>query len=313
MYLQYLNNLIKDNITNDKIETIINNDTNEEVSEPSINNFNNHEKNFDITDWTHWSDTVLESAQKIAEKSEYGSIINACYNPKFAKQMKTRLLPYVPVSTGVMRLFFKRSGEIATSSAIEEFSDIKSRGFKGQLPMRVDKFVIQHLDLLDAKITLASNRKDKSNIDISNNTLLTSNEQNITHDDLNENNITNSSTVSINEKYKSKDENNKYREPSLQNISDIIDSIKSTSEMSIKSMKDAEYAADNVNVNDTSSFEINVNKPNNLDEKDVWNICENWHGLTKLSSIAQECLQPLPAKRKASYLDICPKWDFVKK
>lgn len=53
-----------------------------------------------------------------------------------------------------MRPYFQRSGEIATSSAVEaEFADIKNREFKGQLPMRVDKFIIQHLDLLDAKLT----------------------------------------------------------------------------------------------------------------------------------------------------------------
>lgn len=49
MRIQYLNNLRKGNIANVKIETIINNDTNEEVSEPSINNFNNYERNSDIT------------------------------------------------------------------------------------------------------------------------------------------------------------------------------------------------------------------------------------------------------------------------
>jgi len=43
--------------------------------------------------------------------------------------------------TGVMRPFFKRSGEIAASSSVEaEFSDLKNRCFKGQLPIRHPAF-----------------------------------------------------------------------------------------------------------------------------------------------------------------------------
>lgn len=159
---------------------------------------------------------------------------------------------------------------------------------------------------------MASNRKDISNIDLSNNTLLTSSEQNITHDDLNENNINNSSIVSINEEHKSEDENNKYREPPLQNISDIIDSIKSTSEISIKSI-DTEYVAD-LHETSLSSSEINLSKSNNLNEKDdVWNVCENWHGLTGSSNTVECSQQNVPKKRiKASYLDKCSEWDFIK-
>jgi len=60
-----------------------------------------------------------------------------------------------------MRPYFKRSGDIASSSSVEaEFCDLKHRGFKNQLPIRVDKFIIQHLDFLDAKIILASNKND---------------------------------------------------------------------------------------------------------------------------------------------------------
>lgn len=100
-------------------------------------------------------------AQKVAKNSEYGNIINACYNSDFAKQIKTRLLPYLSIWTGIMRQYFNKSGEIATSSSVEaEFSDLKNRAFKDQLPMRIDKFVMQHLHFLDAKVTLASNEKD---------------------------------------------------------------------------------------------------------------------------------------------------------
>jgi len=59
-----------------------------------------------------------------------------------------------------MRLYFNRLGEIATSSSVEaEFSDLKNRVFKGQLSMKIDKFVMQHLHFLDAKVILASTRQ----------------------------------------------------------------------------------------------------------------------------------------------------------
>lgn len=62
-----------------------------------------------------------------------------------------------------MSPYFKISGKIATSSSVEaEFSDLKSRAVKGQLPMRIDKFIIQHLKYLDAKISLTCNEKDIS-------------------------------------------------------------------------------------------------------------------------------------------------------
>lgn len=169
--------------------------------------------------------------EKIAEESEYGNIINACYNPEFAKQVKTRLLPYLPVWTGIMRPYFKRSGKIATSSSVEaEFADLKKRSFKDELPMRVDKFVIKHLDFLDTKIILASN-----NNDITNNTSSISNKQNVIHDNYNnsndynnlkENNSSNLSvslstnTVCLNEEQRSEDDHNKTCESLVPNLSD---------------------------------------------------------------------------------------------
>lgn len=69
-----------------------------------------------------------------------GTAINACYNPDLAKIMKTRLIPYVVLWSGVMRLHFQIGEEIATSSSVETaFADLKNRTFKNQLPMRADK------------------------------------------------------------------------------------------------------------------------------------------------------------------------------
>lgn len=211
-----------------------------------------------------------------------------------------------------MRPCFKRSGEIATSSSVEtEFSDIKSRGFKGQLLMRGDKFVVQHLDFLDAKITLASDNRD---IITTNNISLISSEENIIHDynDSKENNSSNLSTytVCINEEQRSED--NKKNE-SFQNFSDITNNIKNISDVSetIKST-DIEYASDNTNSSGVNPKSDNLNK-----ENEVWNICENWHGLTGSTNITDECSQalqkPAPIKRsKPTYLDKCSEWDFIK-
>lgn len=50
------------------------------------------------------------------------------------------------------------------------------------------------------------------------------------------------------------------------------------------------------------------------DSSNIWNICENWHGLT--NNIAEECRempQSASTKRtKSSYLNKCSEWDFIK-
>jgi len=44
-----------------------------------------------------WNNSIWDSTQNVAKNSEHGSIINACYNPDFAKQIKARLLSYLPM------------------------------------------------------------------------------------------------------------------------------------------------------------------------------------------------------------------------
>lgn len=161
--MQYLNGIIKDNVNINEIETIINDNNESSENDFLTDDLPNEEINSDLTDWIKWSDFVLNSAKKIAENATCGNVINACYNPEFAKQLRTRLLPYLPIWTGIMRPYFKRSSEIVTSSSVEaEFGDLKNRSFKGKLPIKADKFVFQHLDYLDPKITLISNEKDIS-------------------------------------------------------------------------------------------------------------------------------------------------------
>ena len=54
-----------------------------------------------------------------------------------------------------MRLYFKHSRQIATSSHVEaEFAELKTRALKNQLPMRIDKFIFRHIEYLGGKLKL---------------------------------------------------------------------------------------------------------------------------------------------------------------
>ncbi|TGZ47630.1 hypothetical protein DBV15_13001, partial [Temnothorax longispinosus] len=113
------------------------------------------------TDWQMWANTLYRNAENISRKSRNGSVINACFNPDFANCLKKQLIPYLPLWTGIMRCHFEESSIIATFSSVEsEFNDLKRRAFDIKLPMRIDKFVLLHLDHLDGKVKLASNEQD---------------------------------------------------------------------------------------------------------------------------------------------------------
>jgi len=63
-----------------------------------------------------------------------------------------------------MRPYFKCGTEIVTSSSVESiFAEYKTRLFKACIPMRVDKFVVSHLDYLDDRLRLdfASNATEQ--------------------------------------------------------------------------------------------------------------------------------------------------------
>lgn len=186
-----------------------------------------------------------------------------------------------------MRPYFKRSSEIATSSSVEaEFGDLKNRGFEGKLPIRIDKFVFQHLDLLDAKTTLISNEKDISAA------------------------IPLQLDKDIDRIY------NKNSEPSLEKSSDSVDiSLKNDS---IKYNIDDTDSPEKLNVSNVSDVHIS-----NENENCIWNTCENWYGLVKSTNDinepddiikgSQELPKLKPKKRyKPTYLDKCPEWDYLK-
>jgi len=103
--MQYLNNKIKGNSNiHDILETAQNNNENPEIESLS-DDFSKYETDHD-TDWMKWSISILNSSKKIAKDSKNGSIINACYND-FAEQVRIRLLPYLPIWTGVCVHFLK--------------------------------------------------------------------------------------------------------------------------------------------------------------------------------------------------------------
>lgn len=68
--------------------------------------------------------------------------------------------------------YFKCGSKIATSSFVEaEFSQLKTRVFKNELPIRIDKFILRHLEYLNGRLRLtvsASNEEIIASKNISN-------------------------------------------------------------------------------------------------------------------------------------------------
>lgn len=154
---RYLNRLIKNVAT---LEFKLN-EINENLGDNNNYLDNSEEANVNDISWFQWSANIYENAQQLAINCTERTAINACYNPDFAKTLKTYLMPYVVLWSGIMRSYFDIGDEIATSSSVEAaFADIKKRAFKGQLPMRADRFVKEHLDYIDSRIKLTSNQSD---------------------------------------------------------------------------------------------------------------------------------------------------------
>lgn len=142
-HLRSVNNVIKGTSIEDLIEE------DEQQTDEIIFNISE-----DSSGWTEWAKSIFESAEAISTKAMSGSVPNAFYNPPVAAKLKN-LISYLPLWTGIMRSYFHCNKEIATSSAVEAAFDIKHRAFKGELPMRVDKFIIKHIDWLKGKISLS--------------------------------------------------------------------------------------------------------------------------------------------------------------
>lgn len=274
LHLQYLNTIIKcvpaPEASNEKEENLEEIENCNETHCPE-------EVDQDTSDWFQWSANIYDNAQRVAVNCIEGTSINACYNPEFAAIIKTRLMPYVALWSAVMQPHFQLGGEIATSTSVEaEFAELKNRAFKGQLPMRADKFVHEHLDYIDGRIKLASCEKDILNTDCEQQTKLkhdysSASSAEIQTDLLDNNSLNNSLTFdAIN-----------------------CDITKPTSTQAIKK----DIAIDSSDIVDTKNQLLDCN------------VCETWRGLVRQSPEEQCCVK---TRRKSSYLDKCPEWDYVK-
>lgn len=167
LHLQYLNNMIKYIPEIEIVDEIgENRETDCLTISMDLSETDCPEVSADISNWFHWSANIYDKAQQIAINCIEGTAINACYNPDFAITIKTHLIPYVALWSGMMQPYFQIGKEVATSTSVEaEFADLKNRAFKGQLPMKPDKFIHDHLDYIDGKIKLASHENDILNDD----------------------------------------------------------------------------------------------------------------------------------------------------
>lgn len=133
------------------------------------------------TGWLEWSNTLYDKACVIAEHCRSGDTLNAFYSIEIAKKIK-RLMNYLPIWTCIMLSYFKVDSVIATSSSVEsEFANVKCRVFKNELPLRVDKFIIRHLEYIDGRIKEASTNYSTTSAEIENNNIIDNNNNEKTH------------------------------------------------------------------------------------------------------------------------------------
>lgn len=84
---RYLNRLIKNVAT---LEFKLN-EINENLGDNNNYLDNSEEANVNDISWFQWSANIYENAQQLAINCTEGTAINACYNPDFAKTLKTYL------------------------------------------------------------------------------------------------------------------------------------------------------------------------------------------------------------------------------
>jgi len=178
-----------------------------------------------------------------------------------------------------MRSHFNTGEEIATSSSVEvAFADLKNRAFKGQLPMRADKFVHQHLDYLDGRMKLTPYEKD---------ILIKPCEQFCEQQNHTVYNHSSASSVEI----QANDTLNVYS-------SGVFSINAHISDVNITDFQNENK--DNIMINTIVDNEDQIN----------YNVRENWRGLIRESPETQ-CSKK-KKRRKPSYLDKCPEWDYIK-
>lgn len=271
-----------------------------------------------LTPWKTWADELWEIAEKRASASENGIVVSAFFNMSAATKIKKKLMCNLPLWTGIMRPFFKRGEEVATSAPVEsEFSALKSR-FKRQ--MRVDKFAILHIDYLDEKVKLAAaesvkvpkkatedKRQEKSLIDLT--TLKQTEIVNVSS--LVENQLSDilltepdpTTAVELCSFAESLDSHHKFSPRKTSTPINMNLRTNNNILMECNSMKEKENRTGNVN---KSEMPLLSNDDSISMEYNSLNENENWRGKGKENEVPP---QRSGRKRKTKYLSPTPTWD----
>lgn len=272
-------------------------DNAEEANEDEVSESSDAEDDTIDTDWQMWANTIYCNAEDIGRRSKNGSIINACFNPDFARCLKKQLIPYLPLWTGIMRCYFERSSIIATFSSVEsEFADLKRRAFDIKLPMRIDKFVLHHLDYLDSKVKLASNEQDLPSIEEKD-----LKGKKITNKDKSESGIQSSQEFEFNSTASGLEitsDNESHRDMGNSKHGNEMNISHNDSEISPighGGLKWTESSSKNLSnlINETDAEDSLISDPF-MDDKDIqsstandcniWNTCEDWRGKAEKES-----------------------------
>jgi len=142
-----------------KANEMIKGGTDVEVKNIDIEERDDHSTDDDIAisvtdNWVKWSHQLYQKAEEVAFSFKNGITVNTFYNPQAANVLR-RLIVSLPIWTGIMCPHFKQNFVITTSSIVEaEFAHLKNREFKSELPMRVDKFVLKHIDYIKGKLMI---------------------------------------------------------------------------------------------------------------------------------------------------------------
>lgn len=209
--------------------------------------------------------------------------------------------------------------------------------FKGELPMRVDKFILKHLDHIDNKLKLLSNESDIQSADERKQL------PKIT-DSLNSQStlpavsfkseisfiIKGENACSTPIKTVRKDTLNS-RVVDLPQLSETIPSTIASDKMIPTHQSDIENVLDydkksmtkgttfivqespSGSLIDEISFErTQYAMDKNIPADNDWIVCETWGGFNKNVKSIENDEPPQPKRLKSTYLDNCPEWDFIK-
>lgn len=107
--------------------------------------------------WIDWAKKIYDNAEAVANETRNKKLsnVNPFNIPKASKMLK-EIMYYLPLWTGIMYPPISLDIEIRSSAAVEgQFSKIKNTAFD-PVPLRVDKFVLLHLEWLVGELIPAA-------------------------------------------------------------------------------------------------------------------------------------------------------------